>query len=877
MKHLIILLLLVTSIASLAQNCTFSGSIVDSEGNAIPFTSVYIASIANGSMANIDGDFSITAPCSIYTIQFQSLGFEKKALKIDFSKNLEQIITLKSIAYDLGEVEVDASQEDIAYSYIRKATAMAEYYKKQITAYECELYIRSFYDPEKIPWLAKKLISEEDLADMATGNISETLLEYSFKRPNTVNQKILAAKSGILDSLKDGAQYINLNFYNLGGPSIINPLSKNAFAVYEFEHVSTYYEDLKGIHKIKIIPRRNGNDLMSGYIYINDKVWNINNVDVEFEQPLAKLKYQQLYAQVRPNVWMPINHKITADVQILGYEVQIKYLSTLSKLKVTTNPKIDQQILNSLQMTPEDIHFDGTVPVEKKIKLEKLDAKIEKIITQDRVSKGESLKLIRLIKQKERQLEEKNDTIDDLEITANRSVTYADSVFSQTDSIWNTHRTIPLSEQEHSIYMERDSLQKIIKGDTAVAKKRSLIGHLLFYDTPQFSKDKKFRFTPYGLLSHTTGEFNTVNGVTPYKTLFKAVWLDKKGKLFRFEPMVGYAFSRNRFLGDGQLKAQYDGQRRASFFAHFGRLADDFNREESIPLLVNTISSLFYTQNSKKFYESDFFKIGHQIDIANGLQLITTFDFEDRSALQNNSDFTLTDWWGSKYTTNLPENNEVNNNKTLLDNHQSSSIDVELNYTPKQFYRVKNGTKEMLRSKFPTFVANYRQGLNDVLSSDANYQFVSFAVKQELPVRRIDRFTYHLEAGSFLQSNSTFFADYKNFNSSPLLFLSNDLGNSFKLLENYRFSTNERYFEAHFRVEDNRILLKRIPFFSTKGISETINVNYLVTEQNINYTEVGYSIDRIFFGMKVGVYAAFEDDEFAACNVRIGFGGFLNR
>ena len=103
------------------------------------------------------------------------------------------------------------------------------------------------------------------------------------------------------------------------------------------------------------------------------------------------------------------------------------------------------------------------------------------------------------------------------------------------------------------------------------------------------------------------------------------------------------------------------------------------------------------------------------------------------------------------------------------------------------------------------------------------------------------------------------------------------MGNSFKLLENYRFSTNKSYLEAHFRVEDNRILLKRIPFFSTKGISETININYLVTEQNINYTEVGYSIDRIFFGMKVGVYAAFEDDEFAACNVRIGFGGFLNR
>jgi len=57
-------------------------------------------------------------------------------------------------------------------------------------------------------------------------------------------------------------------------------LSKNAFAVYEFEHISTYYEDSKAIHKIKIIPRRNGNDLMRGFIYINDKVWNIHNVDV---------------------------------------------------------------------------------------------------------------------------------------------------------------------------------------------------------------------------------------------------------------------------------------------------------------------------------------------------------------------------------------------------------------------------------------------------------------------------------------------------------------------------------------------------------------------------------------------------------------------
>lgn len=863
--------------SAIAQNCTIKGSVLDSDGEPIPFASIYIPSISNGSMANVDGEFSIVVPCGSYAVQFQSLGYSKKAFQIDANSSKEQIITLKSVSYSVGEVEIDASQEDIGYSYIRKATAMAEYYRKQITAYQCDLYIRSYYDPEKIPWLAKKLMSDEDLADISTGNVSETLLEYSFKRPNTVNQKILAAKSGMLDSLKNGAQYINLSFYNLGGSSIINPLSKNAFAVYKFEHISTYYEDQKAIHKIKIIPRRSGNDLMSGYIHINDQVWNIHNVDVAFQQPMAKMKYQQLYAEVRPLVWMPINHKITANVEILGYEVEIKYLSTLSKLKVTTDPEVDEQIANSLQLAPEEITFDGNIPAEKKQKIEKLDSKIESILIKDRVTKAESLKLIRLIKQKERQLETKSDSIDKLEVTRNKTITYADSVFSQNDSIWNENRTIPLSEQEQTIYVERDSLEQIKSGDTAIAKERSFFGHILFYNTPKFSKNKKLRFTPFGLLSRATGEFNTVNGFTPYKGLFQIEWKDKKGKYFSFLPTAGYAFSRNRFLGNVKMIAQYNGKRRASFFGYVGRMTEDFNRDEPLPLLLNSISSLIYTRNEKKFYEADFFKIGHQFDIVNGLQLITRLDFEDRTLQVNTTDFTLTDWWGLDYTSNTPENKDVANDNSLLNNHQSLSLDVELNYTPKQFYRMKDGTKEVLRSKFPTFTANYRQGLKNVFSSDANYQFVSFAVQQEMPVRLIDKFSYHVEAGTFLSNSSTPFADYKNFNAQPVFFLGNDFVNSFKILDNYRFNTNNHYFEAHARVEDNRILLKRIPFFARKGITEVVNVNYLITEQKINYTEVGYSIDRILFGMKVGVYAAFEDDEFAAWNVRIGLGGFLNR
>ena len=119
MKRLLTVLSLLFSIASAAQNCELSGRVMDENGESIPFASIYISSIGKGSMANVDGEFSLIVPCNPYTIQFQSLGFEKKALKIDLTENTEFPVTLKTVSYAVGEVEVDASQENIAYSYIR--------------------------------------------------------------------------------------------------------------------------------------------------------------------------------------------------------------------------------------------------------------------------------------------------------------------------------------------------------------------------------------------------------------------------------------------------------------------------------------------------------------------------------------------------------------------------------------------------------------------------------------------------------------------------------------------------------------------------------------------------------------------------------------
>jgi hypothetical protein len=225
---------------------------------------------------------------------------------------------------------------------------MAQYYKKQINEYNCEVYVRSFYNMDDIPYLAEKLMKEEDLRDIKVGNIYEAILQYDFKAPNEVKEKILHVKNGDNDTTRNGSSYINLSFYGLGGATMISPLSKNAFSVYEFEFINSFLENETIVNKIKIIPKRKGNDLMKGIIYINNNTWNINSVDVKFRQQLIDVHYKQIYSEIKPNSWLPVNHDIKVETKLMGFKVHFQYVASLSKINLRTDSLVDFKIQKAL-------------------------------------------------------------------------------------------------------------------------------------------------------------------------------------------------------------------------------------------------------------------------------------------------------------------------------------------------------------------------------------------------------------------------------------------------------------------------------------------------------------------------------------------------
>lgn len=870
-KHFVSILLIIVFTSTYAQNkCEIYGLVLDQQDEPIPFASIYIPELSAGFMANIDGSYQLSLPCGKYDIVFQCIGFKAKQVNIDLSeRQTDYNVKLNIQPVNINQVSVNSDSEDPAYNIIRKAMVLAQYYKKQIKAYDCDVYVRSYYDVDKIPYLAEKLMSEEDLRDVKVGNIYEALLHYSYEYPNQIKEKILHVKTGDNDTNKTGSNYINLGFYNLGGPTIINPLSKNAFSVYEFEFINSFAENNRLVNKIKITPKRKGNDLMEGFIFINEDTWNINTVDVKFKQQLIEVAYKQIYSEVKPNAWMPVNHDIKVESELVGFRVNFQYLASLSNINVSTDSIVDLKIQQTLKQNNTDVEKIKTdlIKAREGKELSKTETKINTLIQKEDLNKKETLKLVRLIKRQE--AAESYKTEEDLEISRNFESEYADSAFVTSDSLWNKLRKIPLSFKETELYVARDSLNLIISGDTIINEERRLIANLFVFNGFIKTGNKKERLQLPGLFRQLRLNFNTVDGITIDKTLFNYRRNYSEGRFYSIEPRFEFLLARPGSNKEIAFQSIYNAKTRAGFNINAGKVSEDFNREQGIEPFFNTISSLIFEENYKKIFQKEFIRINHQFDIKNGLSLSSTLDIENRTQKQNNSSLTFFNRKDRSYTSNVPSNLEVLLNDALLENHQATNFSAELSYTPKYFYRFRNEQKEMLFSNFPTYKLKYTQGLNNVMGSDNEFYLLEFSIQQSRKYKLIDKISYFAGAGKFLGTQSNYFADYKAFATTPFFISGQRDTYSFRLLDYYSFNANEYYLQGHFSIEDNALLLKRLPGLNETSLTEELHFNYLYTEQEKHFYEFGYSINRILLFMNLETFVSFENHKHNATGFRL--------
>jgi len=862
------------NLISLVSAQGIRGRITNAQGEAIPFANVYIPQLSTGTTSNIEGRYDLKLPEGSWKVLFQYLGYQTETRELTIGKTFQEInVQLVTQDYQIPEIKVLASGEDTAYYIMRRAIALAPYYQKQVSKYSCKVYLKGSGVFDKIPKLFEKQMKKDGVKENEAF-VLETVSKIDFELPDKLKQQVLAMRSSGKDNNTSPMSMITNNLYEADKYGVVSPVGKSALKAYRFRLDGVFEDQGRTINKIKVIPKTNGNDVFSGYIYIADVFWNIHSADLKLHIPMTDVKVHQVYGEVNKNTWMPVSLDFDMDFSGMGFKMKFRYVASINEYQTTLNPALDHTFLDKLktQQLQEQQMVEDFTAEEKKAEqlLEKSKAqkRIDALMQKTELSNRETVKLNRMIEAEA----ERNSPPEPLEIKSTFQV--SQKQVNNDSAYWASLRPIPLTESEKVSFVKKDSFLVVsakpeFQDSVRDSKRKFKLKHVVVGKTYDYSIDtiKRYeRFTIPGLITPSILSFNSVDGLR-IELPFNYYKSDSTGRMKRFSPTFAYAIARNKLDAEFSYQQRLNGLTNSWFSVSAGTTTADFNRISGLNTMTNDFYTIWLEENYKRFYQRDFLQLMTSRDLANGLNLNAMLDYSENSPLTNHSTYSLIKYDNKQIQPNVPANNTLF--PWQLEQHQSLVGRMVLEFTPRRRYRIRNNVKVYADSKYPTYSLVYKGAFSGVLGSDTRFDLVKFGIRQKMNFGIDDHFSYHVSAGTFLNSSKVYFEEYQHFNTQPTGFLFNSSENSFRLLPFYEYSTRQSFLEGHAGWESRRLILKQLPIIKNSSISENVFINFLSTPEIKNYTEVGYGLKHIFFFLNVDVVAGFENGKYRSSGFRV--------
>ena len=848
------------------------GSIQNEQGEPIPFSTLYIHEIARGIAADNRGEFRTTLPPGTYTFEFRSLGYEsiRKIITMDHHDQTIRVV-MKETAYLLDELEVYAGSEDPAYRIMRRAIAYAPYYRYQVKDYRSQAYIKGSMTIDKIPGILKNAMTVNDSAvpiDELIGKplVMESQNNVHFTSPATYQQQVVALKSSIPPELNisKGLDIMTTSIYNSEMDGRISPLTPGSFRYYAFKLEDVAYQSDLIINKIKVIPRKRNPDLFSGYLYILENSWNVYIADLAASELGTTMHYCINYNQVKPAVYLPTSYDLTITINTMGVKGSGKYYASLTYQSVEIDETRVPAIVQESGPT-EMLPVEQLTPQQQKAAKE-----LEKLTQKEELSTREAYRMSKLMN-RIKEPEEIQKQRESLEIKSIGMVKMeVDTLAWERDSTyWHTVRSLPLRLDEQQSYLRRDSLS----GNDTIKRERRERNELVLSiggENPgrlfgKIIQGGRWEINPtlslrYGGVLGGMKEYNFVDGFWLGQTLSLHQAIGQNRNI-SFSPALYYATARKEWLWNVAATLNYAPMSLGRLHLSAGHHTRDVNGMNGESRLMNTLTTISLGQNFIRFYDSRYVKANHSIDIANGLNLYTGTEIEKRMPVRNHTAFHIT---GNAVTDN-------NTSDVELDPpHKAAKIMLQLTYTPRYRYYVREGRKEYASSRFPTFALAYEKGFNLFADSEAPlYDKLSFSLSHTINLSPFETFDYRFSGGSFLSSAKLYPHDLHYFRNNRMLFTATQLNHSFSLLPAYTAS-GDWWMTGHLNLTSQYLFIKHMPFLQSYLFDEAVHLNGLITEERKPYFEGGYSVGLLGLG-RAGIFTSFSENKIRGVVLRISY------
>src|SRR5574343_197086 len=363
-------------------------------------------------------------------------------------------------------------------------------------------------------------------------------------------------------------------------------------------------------------------------------------------------------------------------------------------------------------------------------------------------------------------------------------VTFADNANKKEESFWNEFRPVPLTTEEATNYVKKDSIQTVRKSETYLdsidAKGNKFKIHKLITGYTYKKTFKKWSFNYQGMTNLSSLSFNTVQGWNLDSGFSFRKWDEETGKYTYISSTFNYGFAEDRVRVNGRYYHRFNNKNNAYIAIAGGSSINQFNSNEPISNIVNSVSTLFFKNNFIKLYNKEFAEISYGREVTNGVYVSGKINIQ-------NDDYPI----------------------------------LSFNYE-KAFGATNN---------------DYHY---DLISASVDYN-KTIGNKGDFGLRFKAGKFFNAENISFIDYK------HFNGNQTHVNLLNNSL-NSFNLLPYYSHSTNDAYFETHIEHNFKGYIMNKIPLLNKLQWNLIGGFHQINIPDRKPYQEVTVGFDNIGWG-----------------------------
>lgn len=738
------------------------GKVLSKDNAPVPFVNIFIENTYIGTASNEYGNYELN-----YNIKgrvaviFQYLGYktQKHILDIqDYPYSFD--VVMEEEDFQLQEV-VLTNGENPANQIIKNAIASKKKNTEKTNRFEADFYSRGIFRAKDIPekFMGIEIGDLEGNLDSTRSGViylSETVSKIKFEKPNNLREDIIASKvagndNGFSFNTALNTDYDFYSNYVDFGINMISPLADNAFNYYKYKLESTFYDDNGNlINKIRVTPKRDKEPVFEGYLYIIENSWAIYGVDVDIKGYRMQQPIIETMKLNQNYSYNQTNGIWVKNVQSLDFIAGIFGMQFTGKFSYVFSNYVFKDAFDKKTFGKEIVSFEAN---------------------------------------------------------ANK----------KEDDYWQVNRQIPLTNEEIENYTKKDSIQELrtsqvyLDSIDAIKNKFKVFDIIKGYTYKNSFKKSSFNY--HGLLDFTSLSYNTVQGWNFDTGFTFRKENEDKGKYTSISSIFNYGFAEDRLRVTGNFYHRFNNINKTYISVSGGSAVSQFNASEPISKLINSLSTLLFTNNFMKLYNKEFVEVNFGQEVANGIFLNGKLEYENRHELFNTTHYKMFKS-NDVYTSNNPLAPFDYVASAFNEHHiYKGTIATRIRFGQKYISR-PNAKVTIQNDNYPVLSFAYTKAFA-ATNSDYEYDFVSGRLDYDKTLGNKGDFALRFKAGKFFNADNISFIDYKHFNGNQThVNFRGDYLNAFNLLPYYSNSTNDAYLETHIEHNFKGYIMNKIPLLN---------------------------------------------------------------